>query len=131
MKKLIVMLAVCTFAIIGKVSAQGAGKVSMNDISFAADIKEGLNNILIKEGKGTLQFMKKGDIISDVEVRQVSGAIIKLRASRLQGTLNNGRSFSSSDKTIDLLISKSKDISNGKEHCTITIYQRTTLTGSL
>jgi len=130
MKKLIVMLAVCAFALTGKVSAQGAGKVSMNDISFAADIKEGLNNILIKGGKGTLQFMKKGDIISDVEVRQVSGAIIKLRASRLQGTLNNGRSFSSPDKSIDLLISKPEGISNGKEHCTINIYQRTTLTVS-
>lgn len=140
MKKVTVIFAVLVLATTIKVNAQGAGKVSTHDVSMAptapaskigaghlilpvANLKEGQNTLLTKEGKGTLTFVKRGDSFSDVIYKDSTGSSTRLLPT--QGGANGAPKpecktelpdacFGTADKTIGMCICKPGDISNGR-----------------
>ena len=75
MKKLIIMLTICTIAIAGKVVAQGAGKVSTRDFSF---LVEGVNKLVSSDGKETVQMVKRGEGVAEVVYIDPAGKRTKL-----------------------------------------------------
>jgi hypothetical protein len=127
MKKLIVVLTVCVFAVTGKISAQagqgqGTGKPHFQDLHLASGLKEGQNSMLIKEGKGTLQFTKSGDRFSNVSFKDSAGVVTRLVPvpAGTQGAPKPeckyplpDACFGTADKNIGLCICKPSDISAG------------------
>ncbi|HMI78501.1 MAG TPA: hypothetical protein VK484_06885 [Ferruginibacter sp.] len=138
MKKLIVVLTVCVFAVTGKASAQigtqeqNRSKVEIQGLKAGTNegpmilnvtsLKDGQNSMLIKQGKGTLQFTKKGDKFSNVSFKDSAGVVRQL-VSVPAGT--NGAPkpecknplpdacFGTADKNIGLCICKPTGISAG------------------
>jgi hypothetical protein len=86
-------------------------------------LHDGQNSMLIKQGKGTLQFTKNGDKFSNVIYKDSTGAIIRLIPVPA-GTQGAPRPdckyplpdacFGTADKSIGLCICKPNNISNGK-----------------
>jgi len=114
MKKSIIAFTVFVLAVSGNSIAQTGGMhVAAGDLNFsAAKMKEGSNSVIIKEGKGVLQFVKKGDTYAEVIYKNEAGKSTRLSpsSSGVNGTarpLCNTRpaaSFTNTDKTIGLCI---------------------------
>ena len=122
MKKLIVMLSICTFAIAGKVLAQGGSRVVFQDLHLTAKLKEGEYSMLIKQGKGTLQFTKSGDRFTNVSFKDSVGVVTRLTPvpAGTQGVPKPeckyplpDACFGTANKSIGLCICKPTDISLG------------------
>lgn len=146
MKKLTAIFAVLVLATTIKVSAQGAGKVSVHDISITkvkivkigqgdvilsgVNLKEGTNRMQTKELLGTLLFVKSGNTFSDVIFTDEAGKSTRLTPARggTDGaptptckTKLPDACFSSPDKNIGMCICKPGDITNGDEVYTIKV----------
>ena len=124
MKKLIATCIFFTLILAGKVSAQRTvvQNGSQLEILDAASLKEGQNSMLIKEGKGTLQFTKSGDRFTNVSFKDSAGVVIQLTpaAAGTQGAPKPAckyplpdACFGTADKNIGLCICKPSDISGG------------------
>lgn len=125
MKKLIAACILFIFAMTGKVSAQGQ-QALQNGVSTmildAASLKEGQNSMLIKQGKGTLQFTKNGNRFSNVSFKDSAGVVTRLVPvpAGTQGAPKPeckfplpDACFGTADKNIGLCICKPGDISGG------------------
>jgi hypothetical protein len=154
MKKLTAIFAVLIMAAAIKVNAQGAGKVSVHDISvtkvtrthdvngdgrgdlilITPSLKEGTNRMTTKELSGTLVFVKRGETFSDVVFTDQSGKSTRLTPTR--GGTNGAPNpecktklpdvcFGTADKSIGLCICKPANLSNGDGY--IFSYYRTFL----
>ena len=78
MKKLITVLTVCVFAVTVNVSAQGGGKVVLQDIHWIT-LKNGLNHLSSISGVGgAIQFEKKANSFSEVIYKDAAGNTTRL-----------------------------------------------------
>jgi len=149
MKKITAIFAVLVLATTIKVNAQGAGKVSVHDISItktaitkvgpgqvvfsSANLKEGTNRMQAKELTGTLVFVKNGNSFSDVVFTDDAGKTTRLTPTR--GGANGAPTptcktklpdacFGTANKNIGLCICKPGDLSNGGDEVyTVSFYQ--------
>ncbi|MEO6253906.1 MAG: hypothetical protein ABIO79_11395 [Ferruginibacter sp.] len=125
MKKLITACMIFIFAITGKVSAQGQQALQNGVATIildAASLKDGQNSMLIKEGKGILQFTKNGDRFTNVSFKDSAGVVRRLTPvpAGTQGAPKPeckyplpDACFGTADKNIGLCICKPGDISGG------------------
>jgi hypothetical protein len=137
MKKLITVCALFIFATTAKVSAQ----------QFVArltttGIKEGSNTVVVNKLKGTLKFVKQGDVFSNVIFIDSVGSTFKLKAARsgangilkpeCKTTLPDA-CFGTDDKNIGMCICKPGNISNGEYEVIVRIPPKVTakLTGPI
>ena len=134
MKKLTVIFAILMLATTIKLNAQGTVKIPTQPtakgitklgsrlLMLTGTMKEGMNSMLVKEGKGTLQFVKKGDSYADVIFTDENGKVIRLMPAT--GGTNGAPTpecktklpdacFGSADKNIGMCICKPDNISNG------------------
>lgn len=123
MKKLIVVLTVCVFAITGNVSAQGAGKVSLQDLHITSKLKDGENTVAVRRS-GRLAISMRLSVITKVEFIDSLG--VRTLLNPTNGGTNGAPKpecktklpdvcFSSPDKNIGLCICKPGNLSNGGE----------------
>ncbi|MEO6253904.1 MAG: hypothetical protein ABIO79_11385 [Ferruginibacter sp.] len=131
MKKLIVVLTVCVFAVAGTVSAQkshgtgaGTGKVVFQDIHFIM-LQNGLNHLTSIGGVGgSVQFVKKANNFSEVIYKDAAGNTTRLIPARgvVKGApktaCKSDMFFNDNVKNIGLVICKS-DIQDGGFHITL------------
>jgi len=137
MKKVIIVLIVCVFAATAKISAQAGTQVQSGaqlqlksgDILWngpiiltSTSLKDGQNSMLIKQGKGTLQFTKSGDRFSNVSFKDSAGVVTRLvpTPAGTQGAPKPecknplpDACFGTADKSIGLCMCKPSDISGG------------------
>lgn len=122
MKKVVVIFAVVLVAFTGKLSAQ---TVIMEDVLISSiKIKEGANTFPTSNNKGTVKFVKRGDIFTDVFYVDATGKSIKLEPTR--GGANGAPKpqckttlpdvcFGNVSKNIGICICKPDNLSNGTE----------------
>jgi hypothetical protein len=145
MKKIFLIGAVAAIAMITRVNAQsdnkpvGQGSTKVRNgaqlqvqgghnvwngpiILNATSLKDGPNSMLIKEGKGTLQFTKSGDRFSNMSFKDSAGIVTRLVPvpAGTQGAPKPeckyplpDACFGTADKNIGLCICKPTDISAG------------------
>lgn len=128
MKKLIVVVTVCVFAVTGKVSAQGSlatlhSNPSTSILLPSVKLKEGDNTVPVRRN-GRLSIALRLGVVTKVEFIDSLGVRTLLNPTR--GTANGAPKpecktklpdvcFSSPDKNIGLCICKPGDLSNGEE----------------
>jgi hypothetical protein len=129
MKKLIVVLTVCVFAVTGKVSAQAPppGKPAFQDLHLTSKLKEGENKVPLRRSR-SLAITMRLNVITKVEFIDSMG--VRTLLSPTRGGANGAPNpecktklpdvcFSSPDKNIGLCICKPTDLSNGEGEYTI------------
>jgi hypothetical protein len=125
MKKVIVVLSFLVVVIVNQVSAQGAGKVVMQDIHFTARLSDGLNTVQVPNGKGVIRFIKRGDSFSNMTFQDVTGKIERLITN--DGSTDGAPTpeckcpmpdacYSTPNKNIGLCMCKPCELTNGEEY---------------
>ncbi len=138
MKKILLTFLVIAIAMITRINAQGTVVLNGGQLEVQikggdniwtgpivldnASLKEGQNTMIIKQGKGTLQFTKSGDRFSNVNFKDSTGVITRLISVPV-GTQGAPKPeckyplpdacFGTADKNIGLCICKPTDISTG------------------
>ncbi|MFN8354329.1 MAG: hypothetical protein U0Y10_07785 [Spirosomataceae bacterium] len=77
-KTIALFTIIALVAMLNKTQAQGAGKVSYQDLHLTARVVEGSNAVPLPDGQGTLRFMVRGGQISNVMHQDATGKITRL-----------------------------------------------------
>jgi hypothetical protein len=123
MKKVTVVLALFLLACAHNLSAQ---RTNAQDVQVAAKLSDGKNTVRVPDGKGSVQFVKRGDKFSDVVFTDAAGKTTRL-APKQTGTGNLPKppcKFPLPDACfgtpnsgeIGMCICKPTDLSSGEEY---------------
>lgn len=127
MKKVIVVLSFLVVVVANQVSAQGqgTGKVSLQDFHFTTKLSDGLNTVLMPNGKGVIRFFKRGESFSNMTFQDATGKIERLSSN--DGSTDGAPTpeckcpmpdacYSTPNKNIGLCMCKPCDLTNGEEY---------------